>query len=72
MFWPLLPSLLGRIGRWLPPGASVNTQHTVGYHQGHDFLFPDLVLVAWALVSCTVFWVWRERPPGGRGHMPEH
>lgn len=29
--WPLLPSALGYIGRWLPPGASVNAQHTAVY-----------------------------------------
>lgn len=70
--WPLLPSVLGHIGRWLPPGASVNAQHTAVYYRGHQFLFPYLVLGAWALVSCTVFWVWRHRHPGGRDHMPEH
>ncbi|NEC63474.1 ABC transporter permease [Streptomyces sp. SID9727] len=70
--WPLLPSLLGHIGRWLPPGASVNAQHTAVYYQGHQRLFPYLVLAAWALVSCTVFWVWRHRHPGGRAHMPQH
>ncbi|MGW2473048.1 ABC transporter permease [Streptomyces sp. NPDC001665] len=70
--WPLLPSLLGHIGRWLPPGASVNAQHTAVYYQGHQRVFPYLVLAAWALVSCTVFWVWRHRHPGGRAHMPQH
>ncbi|MCG7526960.1 ABC transporter permease [Streptomyces sp. OfavH-34-F] len=70
--WPLLPSLLGHIGRWLPPGASVNAQHTAVYYQGHQRLFPYLVLATWALVSATVFWVWRHRHPGGREHMPQH
>ncbi len=70
--WPLLPSALGHIGRWLPPGASVNAQHTAVYYQGHQFVFPYLVLAAWALVSCTVFWVWRHRHPGGRARTPEH
>ncbi|MGW0792163.1 ABC transporter permease [Streptomyces sp. NPDC002911] len=70
--WPLLPSALGEIGRWLPPGASVNAQHTAVYYQGHQYAFPFLVLAAWSLVSCTVFWVWRHRHPGGRGRMPEH
>ncbi|MER7314859.1 MULTISPECIES: hypothetical protein [Streptomyces] len=70
--WPLLPSLLGHIGRWLPPGASVNAQHTAVYYQGHQYVFPYLVLGVWSLVSCTVFWVWRHRHPGGRDHMPEH
>ncbi|MFE4450707.1 ABC transporter permease [Streptomyces sp. NPDC056796] len=70
--WPLLPSLLGHIGRWLPPGASVNAQHTAVYYQGHQYVFPYLVMAAWALVSCTVFWVWRHRHPGGRDRVPEH
>ncbi|MFD7862906.1 ABC transporter permease [Streptomyces sp. NPDC059783] len=70
--WPLLPSLLGHIGRWLPPGASVNAQHTAVYYQGHQRLFPFLVLAGWCLVSCTVFWVWRHRHPGGRDREPEH
>ncbi|MFE9728011.1 ABC transporter permease [Streptomyces sp. NPDC005794] len=70
--WPLLPSALGEIGRWLPPGASVNAQHTAVYYQGHQYAFPFLVLAAWSLVSCTVFWVWRHRHPGGRARVPEH
>ncbi|MEU6924932.1 ABC transporter permease [Streptomyces sp. NPDC046631] len=70
--WPLLPSVLGHIGRWLPPGASVNAQHTAVYYQGHQRIFPYLVLGVWALVSCTVFWVWRHRHPGGRDRMPQH
>ncbi|MEU8708906.1 ABC transporter permease [Streptomyces sp. NPDC048565] len=70
--WPLLPSALGHIGRWLPPGASVNAQHTAVYYQGHQYVFPYLVLAGWSLVSCTVFWVWRHRHPGGRDRTPEH
>ncbi|MEL5953609.1 ABC transporter permease [Streptomyces sp. CLV115] len=70
--WPLLPSALGHIGRWLPPGASVNAQHAAVYYQGHQRIFPYLVLGVWAVVSCTVFWVWRHRHPGGRDHMPQH
>lgn len=64
--WPLLPSVLGEIGRWLPPGASVNAQHTAVYFAGHQHIQPYLVLAAWALVSVTVFWIWRHRHPGGR------
>lgn len=64
--WPLLPSALGAIGRWLPPGASVNAQHTAVYFAGHQHVFPFLVLACWALVSCGVFWTWRHRHPGGR------
>ncbi|SHL21152.1 hypothetical protein [Actinacidiphila paucisporea] len=64
--WPLLPSLLGWIGRWLPPGASVNAQHTAVYFGGHQHVFPFAVLAAWAAVATTVFVVWRHRHPGGR------
>ncbi|WP_431038157.1 ABC transporter permease [Streptomyces sp. P6-2-1] len=69
--WPLLPSVLGHIGQWLPPGASVNAQHTAVYFRGHQHLFPYLVLAAWALVSCAVFWIWRHRHPGGRAREGE-
>ncbi|MFE6196001.1 ABC transporter permease [Streptomyces sp. NPDC057838] len=68
--WPLLPSALGVIGRWLPPGASVNAQHTAVYFARHQHAFPFLVLAGWALVSCAVFWTWRHRHPGGRERQP--
>ncbi|GHE99049.1 ABC transporter permease [Streptomyces fumanus] len=68
--WPLLPSALGVIGQWLPPGASVNAQHTAVYFAGHQHAFPFLVLAGWALVSCAVFWIWRHRHPGGREQRP--
>ncbi|MGW0485335.1 ABC transporter permease [Nonomuraea sp. NPDC003214] len=64
--WPLLPSPFGAIGRWLPPGASVNAQHTAVYFGGHQHPLPFLVLAGWAAVSCAVFWTWRHRHPGGR------
>ncbi|WP_055545525.1 hypothetical protein [Streptomyces sp. NBRC 110028] len=64
--WPLLPSPLGTVGRWLPPGASVNAQHTAVYFGGHQHAFPFLVLAGWSLVSVAVFWTWRRRHPGGR------
>ncbi|WP_329177738.1 ABC transporter permease [Streptomyces sp. NBC_01477] len=64
--WPLLPSLLGRIGRWLPPGASVNAQHTAVYFGGHQHAFPFAVLAGWAALSTAVFVGWRHRHPGGR------
>ncbi|MDT0345053.1 ABC transporter permease [Streptomyces sp. DSM 44938] len=64
--WPLLPSLLGAIGRWLPPGASVNAQHTAIYFPGHPHAQPYVVLIGWAALSCTVFAIWRHRHPGGR------
>ncbi|MDI5964445.1 ABC transporter permease [Streptantibioticus silvisoli] len=67
--WPLLPSLLGAIGRWLPPGAAVNAQHTAVYFGGHQHAFPFLVLAAWAVVASTVFWLRRDRATAkdGRG-----
>jgi hypothetical protein len=64
--WPLLPSGLGAIGRWLPPGASVSAQHTAVYFSGHQHIQPYLVLGAWSVVSLVVFVVWRHRHPGGR------
>ncbi|MFJ1458106.1 ABC transporter permease [Nocardia sp. N2S4-5] len=64
--WPLLPSALGSIGRWLPPGASVNAQHTAVYFADHQHVLPFLVLAAWAVAASAVFWIWRGRHPGGR------
>ncbi|MFE2628538.1 ABC transporter permease [Streptomyces sp. NPDC059374] len=68
--WPLLPSVLGAVGRWLPPGASVNAQHTAVYFSGHQHAFPFLVLAGWAVVSTAVFLIWRQRHPGGRERQP--
>ncbi|WP_049568262.1 membrane protein [Streptomyces sp. SBT349] len=65
--WPLLPSLLGTIGRWLPPGAAVNALHNAVYFPGHQHAQPYVVLAAWAALSLTVFAIWRRRHPGGRG-----
>ncbi|MFG3280762.1 ABC transporter permease [Streptomyces sp. NPDC048111] len=71
--WPLLPSLLGHVGRWLPPGASVNAQHTAVYFADAQHPFPFLVLAGWSLLSCGVFWFWRHRHPGGRDRpAPAH
>ncbi len=68
--WPLLPSPFGTIGRWLPPGASVNAQHTAVYFPGNLHPQPYAALAAWAVVSSTVFWLWRHRHPGGRDPEP--
>ncbi|MFF3564495.1 ABC transporter permease [Streptomyces sp. NPDC002574] len=59
--WPLLPQPLGTIGRWLPPGASVNAQHNAIYFYGHQYAFPFLVLIGWALLAAAVFWIQRFR-----------
>ncbi|MFI1917573.1 ABC transporter permease [Nocardia sp. NPDC020380] len=60
--WPLLPTVLGVLGRWLPPGASMNAQHTAVYFRGHQHREPFLVLAGWIVLSCTVFlWVQHRR-----------
>ncbi|WP_405014329.1 ABC transporter permease [Kitasatospora sp. NBC_01539] len=64
--WPLLPQPLGLIGRWLPPGASVNAQHTAIYFRQDQYAFPYLVLLGWLALSTAVFWLWQDRHPGGR------
>lgn len=64
--WQLLPPVLGAVGRWLPPGASVNALHTAVYFPGHQHAQPFLVLAGWAVLPGAVFWLWRHRHPGGR------
>ncbi|GAA4618362.1 ABC transporter permease [Saccharopolyspora hordei] len=64
--WPLLPSPLGQVGGWLPPGASVSALHTAVYFGGSQHVAPYFVLAAWTLLSSAVFVVWRRRSPGGR------
>ncbi|MEV7680695.1 ABC transporter permease [Streptomyces sp. NPDC088341] len=63
--WPLLPSPLGQIGRWLPPGASINAQHTAVYFGDAQHAFPFAVLAGWALVSTAVFLTWHHRRERG-------
>ncbi|WP_235980383.1 ABC transporter permease [Streptomyces albidus (ex Kaewkla and Franco 2022)] len=63
--WPLLPSALGAVGRWLPPGASVNAQHTAIYFPGSEHVLPYVVLAAWAAIATTVFLTLDERLRGG-------
>ena len=62
--WPLLPSPLGTVGRWLPPGASVNAHHTAVYFPEHLQVQPYLVLAGWGVVASVVFWLRRHRHPG--------
>lgn len=64
--WPLLPSPLGALGRWLPPGAAVNALHSAIYFRDNQYLFPYVVLIVWSAVATTVFVIWRHRHPGGR------
>ncbi|MFB4309640.1 ABC transporter permease [Actinomadura sp. GTD37] len=61
--WPLLPSPLGLVGRWLPPGASVEAQHTAIYFRDHQHAQPFVTLAVWALVCTAVYLVWRHRHP---------
>lgn len=68
--WPLLPSFLGVIGRWLPTGASINAQHTAVYFAGYQHAFPFLVLAGWCLAACTVFWTLRRRHPASQAERP--
>jgi hypothetical protein len=59
--WLLLPEPLGAVGRWLPPGASVNAQHNAIYFPDNQYAFPYLVLFGWAVVAAAVSWIWRRR-----------
>jgi hypothetical protein len=53
--WPLLPTPLSTVGRWLPPGAAVNALHTAIYFSRNQYAFPFLVLLVWAAAACAVF-----------------
>lgn len=59
--WPLLPHPFADIGGWLPPGASINAQHTAVYFPGHHHAWPFLVLVGWSALGVSVH-LWRHRP----------
>jgi hypothetical protein len=61
--WPLLPPVLGFLGRFLPPGATVSAQRNAIYFQHHQHLQPYIVLAGWCLASTLAFVVWRERHP---------
>ncbi|WP_234391261.1 hypothetical protein [Nocardia suismassiliense] len=50
----------------------MNAQHTAVYFGTHQHIFPFLVLAGWALVACAVFWIWRNRHPGGRSTENAH
>jgi hypothetical protein len=63
--WPLLPSALGAVGRWLPPGASVNAQHAAVYFPDNQHVLPYVVLAVWALGGVAVFLTLDERMRGG-------
>ncbi|QKW37070.1 ABC transporter permease [Actinomadura sp. NAK00032] len=59
--WPLLPSPLGTIGRWLPPGASVDAQHTAIYFHDHQRAQPFITLAAWTLTCTAIYLIWHHR-----------
>ena len=61
--WPLLPTPFRVIGQWLPTGAAVNAQHTAIYFSQNQYVFPFLVLLAWAVVSWTVVALRRRAAP---------
>jgi hypothetical protein len=58
--WPLLPPVLGFLGRFLPPGASVSAQRNAIYFQHNQHLEPYAVLIGWCLASTLAFVVWHE------------
>jgi hypothetical protein len=60
--WPLLPTPLSTVGRWLPPGAAVNALHSAIYFGRNQYAFPFLVLLVWAAAACAIFAFRRSRP----------
>jgi hypothetical protein len=62
--WPLLPPVLGFLGRFLPPGATVNAQRNAIYFQHNQHLEPYVVLAGWCLASTLAFVAWRRHPRG--------
>ncbi|MFJ9351106.1 ABC transporter permease [Streptomyces sp. NPDC101237] len=64
--WPLLPPVLGFLGRFLPPGASVNAQRNAIYFPHNQHVEPYVVLTVWCLVATSIFLVWRTRHPASR------
>jgi hypothetical protein len=61
--WPLLPPVLGFLGRFLPPGASVSAQRNAIYFHHNQHLEHFVVLAAWCLAGTLAFLVWREHHP---------
>lgn len=51
---PLLPPVLAFIGRWLPPGATVDALRTTVYFPHDQHPQPVLVLVAWVATTLAV------------------
>ncbi|MEU3246594.1 MULTISPECIES: ABC transporter permease [unclassified Streptomyces] len=70
--WPLLPTFLGLVGRWLPTGAAIGAIHTEVYFPGDQHAFPFLVLTGWALVSTMVFCLLGRPRPGPERAVAAH
>lgn len=68
--WPLLPPVLGFLGRFLPPGASVSAQRNAIYFPHNQHIEPYVVLAVWCLVGMSVFLVGRARHPSARASAP--
>ncbi|MEU6320330.1 ABC transporter permease [Streptomyces sp. NPDC047009] len=64
--WPLLPPVLGFLGRFLPPGASVSAQRNAIYFPDNQHIEPYVVLAAWCLAGVSVFLVRRACRPDGQ------
>ncbi|MGI5142707.1 ABC transporter permease [Streptomyces sp. CA-106110] len=62
--WPLLPPVLGFLGRFLPPGASVSAQRNAIYFPDNQHVEPYAVLAAWCLAGASVFLVRHARSDG--------
>lgn len=57
----LLPEPMRTLGRWLPPGASVSSQHTAIYFHDHQYATPFLTLVLWGVAAAVIAWLFRRR-----------
>ncbi|MGW6487634.1 ABC transporter permease [Streptomyces sp. NPDC055056] len=62
----LLPEPMRAVGRWLPPGASVNAQHTAIYFHDHQYATPFVTLTLWAFVAAFIAWTYH-RPHKRKG-----
>jgi hypothetical protein len=58
---PLLPEPMRTLGRWLPPGASVNAQHTAIYFHGDQDSAPFVTLAVWGGSAVVIAWIFRRR-----------
>jgi hypothetical protein len=47
----LLPTAVGHIGQWLPPGAGANLLRSTAYFHGHGAAGHLTVLLAWTVLG---------------------